>query len=42
VLHGLLDDADPEVSARIRIGSFLELFPHVGLPPELSAAVDAA
>jgi predicted TIM-barrel fold metal-dependent hydrolase len=30
-LHELFDDADPEVSHRIRIGAFAELFPHV--PP---------
>ena len=37
VLHELLDGVDPEVSFRIRIGAFLELFPHVGLPPGVSA-----
>jgi len=34
VLHELLDDADPAVSHRIRIGAFRELFPSVGPPPE--------
>jgi predicted TIM-barrel fold metal-dependent hydrolase len=32
VLHELLDGADPEVSHRIRLGAFHELFPSVGLP----------
>jgi len=35
VLHELLDGASPEVSERIRIGAFLELFPDVGRPPAL-------
>lgn len=35
VLHELLDDASPEVSERIRMGAFLELFPDVGRPPGL-------
>jgi hypothetical protein len=34
VLHELLDGVDPDTSYRIRIGSFLELFPSVGPPPE--------
>ena len=34
VLHELFDGADAEVSDRIRIGAFLDLFPHVGRPPE--------
>jgi len=34
VLHELLDDADPVIGHRIRIGAFLELFPSVGAPPE--------
>ena len=33
-LHELFDDLDPEVSHRIRIGTFEELFPHVSEPPE--------
>ena len=33
VLHELLDGVDPEISYRIRIGAFLELFPTVGTPP---------
>jgi len=37
VLHELLDGADREVSFRIRIGAFLDLFPDVGLPPGVSA-----
>ncbi|HLN15552.1 MAG TPA: amidohydrolase family protein [Acidimicrobiales bacterium] len=33
VLHELFDDVDEAVSERIRIGAFLDLFPHVGRPP---------
>jgi predicted TIM-barrel fold metal-dependent hydrolase len=33
VLHELLDGADSDTSYRIRLGAFLDLFPHVGLPP---------
>jgi predicted TIM-barrel fold metal-dependent hydrolase len=32
-LHELFDDVDPEVSRRIRVGAFQELFPHVPDPP---------
>jgi predicted TIM-barrel fold metal-dependent hydrolase len=32
-LHELFDNVHPEVSHRIRIGSFKELFPHVSDPP---------
>jgi predicted TIM-barrel fold metal-dependent hydrolase len=32
-LHELFDGVDPEVSRRIRIGAFQELFPHVPAPP---------
>jgi predicted TIM-barrel fold metal-dependent hydrolase len=32
-LHELFDDAPAEVSHRIRIGAFQELFPHVPAPP---------
>jgi predicted TIM-barrel fold metal-dependent hydrolase len=32
VLHGLFDGVDPVTSDRIRIGAFLDLFPHVGRP----------
>jgi predicted TIM-barrel fold metal-dependent hydrolase len=32
-LHELFDDCSPEVSHRIRIGAFQELFPHVPAPP---------
>jgi predicted TIM-barrel fold metal-dependent hydrolase len=35
VLHELLDGVDPDISYRVRIGAFLELFPSVGLPPGL-------
>jgi hypothetical protein len=35
-LHELFDDVDPEVSHRIRLGAFKELFPHVGDPPSAS------
>lgn len=35
-LHELFDHVDAEVSHRIRIGSFQELFPHVPAPPEAS------
>jgi hypothetical protein len=33
VLHELLDDESTEVSHRIRLGAFAELFPSVGEPP---------
>ncbi|HLG66272.1 MAG TPA: amidohydrolase family protein [Acidimicrobiales bacterium] len=33
-LHELFDRVDPEVSYRIRLGAFKELFPHVGDPPQ--------
>ncbi len=33
VLHELLDGVTPEISHRIRLGAFLELFPSVGQPP---------
>jgi predicted TIM-barrel fold metal-dependent hydrolase len=39
-LHGLFDNASPEVRHRITVGAFLDLFPHVGEPP--ANAVDAA
>jgi predicted TIM-barrel fold metal-dependent hydrolase len=32
-LHELFDDAPAEVSRRMRIGAFMELFPHVPAPP---------
>lgn len=32
-LHELFDDVDPQVSHRIRIGAFQELFSHVPAPP---------
>jgi predicted TIM-barrel fold metal-dependent hydrolase len=32
-LHELFDDVSPEVSCRIRLGAFQELFPHVSDPP---------
>lgn len=32
-LHELFDGVDPEVSHRIRLGAFKELFPHVSDPP---------
>jgi predicted TIM-barrel fold metal-dependent hydrolase len=35
-LHELFDDVDPEVSYRIRLGAFKELFPHVSDPPSVS------
>jgi predicted TIM-barrel fold metal-dependent hydrolase len=38
VLRELLDGVDDDVSYRIRIGAFLELFPSVGLPPALADA----
>ena len=34
VLHELFDGVDPVASDRIRLGAFLDLFPHVGRPPE--------
>ena len=37
-LHELFDDIDPEVSERIRIGAFKELFPHVADAPGASHA----
>jgi predicted TIM-barrel fold metal-dependent hydrolase len=33
VLHELLDGVDGDISYRIRIGAFAELFPSVGIPP---------
>jgi hypothetical protein len=33
VLHEILNGVDDDVSYRIRIGAFLELFPSVGEPP---------
>ena len=33
VLHELFDGVDPVTSDRIRMGAFLDLFPHVGRPP---------
>jgi predicted TIM-barrel fold metal-dependent hydrolase len=33
VLHELFDDLDESTSDRIRMGAFLDLFPHVGRPP---------
>jgi predicted TIM-barrel fold metal-dependent hydrolase len=38
-LHELFDDVDEEVRYRITRGAFLELFPHVGEPPELDGAL---
>jgi predicted TIM-barrel fold metal-dependent hydrolase len=32
-LHELFDDLEPADSLRIRTGSFMELFPHIGEPP---------
>ena len=32
-LHELFDGVAPEVSHRIRLGAFKELFPHVSDPP---------
>jgi predicted TIM-barrel fold metal-dependent hydrolase len=32
-LHELFDDVEPDVSHRVRIGAFQELFPHVPAPP---------
>jgi len=34
-LHELFDDVAPEVSYRIRLGAFKEVFPHVSDPPSL-------
>ena len=34
-LHELFDDVEPEVSYRIRLGAFKEVFPHVSDPPSL-------
>jgi predicted TIM-barrel fold metal-dependent hydrolase len=36
-LHELFDGVDPEVSHRIRLGAFKELFPHVGDPPDAAS-----
>lgn len=36
-LHGLFDDIPEDVSRRIRIEAFSELFPHVGEPPAMAA-----
>ena len=38
VLHEMLDGVDDDVSYRIRIGAFLDLFPSVGVPPALAGA----
>jgi predicted TIM-barrel fold metal-dependent hydrolase len=38
VLHELFDGVDATASDRIRIGAFLELFPHVGRPPVVEPA----
>jgi hypothetical protein len=35
-LHGLFDDVPAEVTRRITVGAFLELFPSVGIPPALA------
>ena len=35
-LHGLFDDVPAEVTHRITVGAFLELFPSVGIPPALA------
>ncbi len=35
-LHELFDDVDPDVSYRIRLGAFKELFPHISDPPTTS------
>jgi hypothetical protein len=32
----MLDGVDDDVSYRIRIGAFLDLFPSVGVPPALA------
>ena len=37
-LHTLFDGVDDEVRNRITVGTFLELFPEVGVPPALRAA----
>jgi predicted TIM-barrel fold metal-dependent hydrolase len=37
VLAEILEGVDADTSARVRYGSFLELFPSVGLPPALAA-----
>ena len=37
VLHEILDGVDDDVSYRIRIGAFLELFPSVGEPAALAS-----
>jgi len=37
-LHELFDGVDPEVSRRIRLDAFKELFPHVGDPPGVAAS----
>lgn len=34
-LHELFDHQRPEVRQRVTIGAFLELFPHVEMPPEI-------
>jgi predicted TIM-barrel fold metal-dependent hydrolase len=36
-LHELFDGVEPEVSHRIRLGAFKELFPHVGDPPDAAS-----
>ena len=39
-LHELFDDVDPDDSYHIRQGAFLDLFPHVGVPPLEGADAD--
>jgi predicted TIM-barrel fold metal-dependent hydrolase len=33
-LHELFDGADPAIRHRVTVGAFLDLFPHIGEPPE--------
>jgi predicted TIM-barrel fold metal-dependent hydrolase len=38
VLHALFDDVPADCRERLTIGAFMDLFPHVGYPPEAEAA----
>ncbi len=40
-LHELFDRADPAVRHRVTVGSFLDLFPHIGEPPENAGKLQA-
>jgi predicted TIM-barrel fold metal-dependent hydrolase len=41
-LHELFDDETPEIRERLTVGAFLDLFPHIGEPPETLTSLSAA